>query len=836
MSLTKTRKLSDQEVDKLIRQEEVEKEQAKRILAEKDANMSQTDEDEESLSEFSELETFSQFSVRQEKKRRKRLARFRGTAGGQTDTVRRTKSSFMVTVVQSVVNLFAILFILTAGLGGVLKLLGQSKGDFSPEELASSKFDESPDWRMMLEAADTAFSTTLKAAQLWSKLIWSILWPTTQTSYALSKAGVIALQPSMLVSIEWFKNASVLVKSLIIGSVLLVILSLYMYREVQERQLVEKAILLAFKPVDFFTYTYRKVEYRTAKLSLFFANLLPHAIFVTGSIALLYLFKSDLVLFSRGFGGWLFVIAIPVGLSTRALVKYDQAYNDRIEAAVRNSRKKSKRRPSFLPVPEALGDSQVDEASLPSEQPTQSVSLWGKVKRLFSPEEDTELEDDEDDGMIFRTYLADGRQRYKTQRGVRPMQYPALLDTDDKSSYEQFEELQVVLSWLKYWSILSVPLLMEQLPVTGHILDFVPYWPVARMFVSFWLYLPLTDGASLSFSLFLKIINFGNQRFRNLDDGVHTIEENRGLFLSGGRMILKMLPLKEELKIKIEEIGETGGMLLLFSLPMLMMPAFVISIGSSLLGLGSPMYSGAKAVLRVENAAIAASRRLQFKERENRSYRKGSRKMRKGRVKVSDPGIQKGPTVASGALEITKWLEYWVVYTVLMFAYGILDQGLYWFPLWAQAKMLLILWLQLPYFRGSRRIFKGGVAGYYRLRAKYFPALTNSTDEAEGFELPKKEDTVRRLSVEFEAVEEIAIEDEEIEADPNSSSAIKRISTKKKSSETTLTEVGSEVTSLRRRKPRDTDTAEQPSSSLSRVEKEDNVGAAEPEPVYCNLQ
>mmetsp|Transcript_18262 Transcript_18262/g.22384 ORF Transcript_18262/g.22384 Transcript_18262/m.22384 type:complete len:318 (+) Transcript_18262:87-1040(+) len=177
-------------------------------------------------------------------------------------------------------------------------------------------------------------------------------------------------------------------------------------------------------------------------------------------------------------------------------------------------------------------------------------------------------------------------------------------------------------------------------------------------------------------------------------------------------MVFSQLPVSEETRTKMTEVAETGGTLLFTTLPLLFMPSIFTTIGCVVVGLGKPMYSGIVAVLAVEKAAQKARRSLNKKD--NRNKRSSVNRLLRHVPGGGDMGV------AAAALHCTQWLEYWVVYTSFMFVHGLASVFLFWFPFWVQMQLLLILWLQLPYFRGSRRIFKTGLALHYRLRNMIF--------------------------------------------------------------------------------------------------------------------
>jgi TB2/DP1, HVA22 family len=76
------------------------------------------------------------------------------------------------------------------------------------------------------------------------------------------------------------------------------------------------------------------------------------------------------------------------------------------------------------------------------------------------------------------------------------------------------------------------------------------------------------------------------------------------------------------------------------------------------------------------------------------------------------------------SLPITRhaWLSYWAVYGLVDAVYSSIADILNWLPLWYHAKLALILWLQLPYYRGASSLLDkamgqiGSLVSIYRRR------------------------------------------------------------------------------------------------------------------------
>lgn len=60
---------------------------------------------------------------------------------------------------------------------------------------------------------------------------------------------------------------------------------------------------------------------------------------------------------------------------------------------------------------------------------------------------------------------------------------------------------------------------------------------------------------------------------------------------------------------------------------------------------------------------------------------------------------------------ITTELRYWLGYTCLIFALRVFSPVLEWMPLMTHIKLLLVLWIQLPAFRGATRLLTSMVRG-----------------------------------------------------------------------------------------------------------------------------
>ncbi|XP_021775828.1 HVA22-like protein e isoform X1 [Chenopodium quinoa] len=53
-----------------------------------------------------------------------------------------------------------------------------------------------------------------------------------------------------------------------------------------------------------------------------------------------------------------------------------------------------------------------------------------------------------------------------------------------------------------------------------------------------------------------------------------------------------------------------------------------------------------------------------------------------------------------------QWLAYWILYSFLTLTEMVLEPLLEWIPIWYTVKLLLVVWLVLPQFRGAAFIYQ----------------------------------------------------------------------------------------------------------------------------------
>ena len=123
------------------------------------------------------------------------------------------------------------------------------------------------------------------------------------------------------------------------------------------------------------------------------------------------------------------------------------------------------------------------------------------------------------------------------------------------------------------------------------------------------------------------------------------------------RMLVGFRVISDEQRILFTEVLSDGSNVILLSLIFLVTPGFVTQVGCLLVGSGYPIY-----------ATVAS-------------------------VTNKIPRAQKW------------WLMYWIVFVCFSLFHDFISVGFNWLPLWYHLRLITIVWLQLPYFRGAEWIF-----------------------------------------------------------------------------------------------------------------------------------
>jgi hypothetical protein len=487
-----------------------------------------------------------------------------------------------------------------------------------------------------------AMAATVTAARLWGRVLLAIVIPTSEQSYVYAKEGWSAFEPSLKHSVVWlvyessaaFKTTLAALGASLVGVVLA-------EREIRKRRYVERVtdrLLLVKARYNAVTARvvgwYAALRAEVARESQLAASILPHALYIGLALLLNVWLHDSAQGFSRGFLAWAVVVGWPVAASTRHFLLCDTA--ERPSAATNQG---------LGQIPE--GEEEESSSSMTPEPATPAPA----GARGAAPGADLA------EAYMARMALAVRKRLMSDADDVRDVQVSLDVKLQDASA----EQLAGFVYWLKYWSVLALALLLEQFPVSGHVLGLISVWPQVRLLFAVWLQLPLTGGAELAFVLLRPLLN---RYIGKIPDApVSSAQRSAVLNLLVGAGVLA--PRTRE---HIVEIMDTSGPLILVSLPFLLSPSFVTKIGVLLVGLAFPAHASALAVTLLDQSAPAATGR--------------------------------------DATRTAAWLEYWIVYAVFTLLHAALSVLFgWWFPLWDQFHLLALLWLQLPYFRGARRLF-----------------------------------------------------------------------------------------------------------------------------------
>jgi hypothetical protein len=245
------------------------------------------------------------------------------------------------------------------------------------------------------------------------------------------------------------------------------------------------------------------------------------------------------------------------------------------------------------------------------------------------------------------------------------------------------------MEWLRYWSVLSVCLFLEQFPFTGHFLSVIPVWPEIRLAFALWLQLPVTRGCDWAFSGVVPLLDRYVKKIPALQlaqnqMGAATVEQ-RGIVVS----ILSSVGLvSKKTGKKLMKATEMNGTLIMVAIPFMLSPSFITKIGVLVVGLAFPAHASTTAVLELEH----------FKK-----------DLKKHDGDETDDAAANHAGADAGEQSVF-WLEYWVVYVIFSLVHAPLATVFgWWFPLWDQFHLAILLWMQISYFSGAHNVFKVAV-------------------------------------------------------------------------------------------------------------------------------
>lgn len=246
-------------------------------------------------------------------------------------------------------------------------------------------------------------------------------------------------------------------------------------------------------------------------------------------------------------------------------------------------------------------------------------------------------------GSAARTLPATGLQRANRGRAR-----PSPLDVDGPAGRQRDE-----IAMLQFWVVCGLVLATRSLawylfPAVLHSLLYK--LDVFLMYFFAWMQISLTKGSALVYQSLAAVAGKSARK----GSKIRTESKQRqqlGILL---RLAVAAGVISEQRADEFEtSLAESG--LALIGLAFFITPRLITFIGTLLIGRLVPSYLSASTLQLTSGAA--ASRR--------------------------------------------NWLTYWAVYSVVDAVFEFASPYLNWVPLWYHTKMAIILWLQLPYYRGS---------------------------------------------------------------------------------------------------------------------------------------
>ena len=205
--------------------------------------------------------------------------------------------------------------------------------------------------------------------------------------------------------------------------------------------------------------------------------------------------------------------------------------------------------------------------------------------------------------------------------------------------------------WLSYWAMASFAWLIWQFPILGAaVFQRWSYFKITVLGYVLWLQLPLTNGASVGLWRLKGFIE-GYVRVRKLD-----VSREKSAFVL--RMLVGMGLISDEQRIAFVEAMYDGSSIILLGFVFFLTPGFLTAYGCLLVGTVYPMYAS------VASACSQVARAQKW------------------------------------------WLVYWIVFICFSNVHSVLGKFFGWLPLWYHVRLLVIMWMQLPYTRGAEKIFR----------------------------------------------------------------------------------------------------------------------------------
>jgi hypothetical protein len=205
--------------------------------------------------------------------------------------------------------------------------------------------------------------------------------------------------------------------------------------------------------------------------------------------------------------------------------------------------------------------------------------------------------------------------------------------------------------WIQYWCVYCFFSALTSLPFAETLLRTLPYSEEASSAISIWLVIPLLEGSSVTCSMIIPLIS---RSFFNIPTSFLQTRQN---------LVLDMLASIGIISRRTREIlGQIFADIFLVALGLAFFftPGFMTYYGCLLVGYIYPVFVSLRLLASVSAVPPEA---------------------------------------------ILNRLIYWIVAVQFNTVHGIVSRILDILPLWYHVKLVGLLWLQLPYFDGAKRVF-----------------------------------------------------------------------------------------------------------------------------------
>ena len=267
--------------------------------------------------------------------------------------------------------------------------------------------------------------------------------------------------------------------------------------------------------------------------------------------------------------------------------------------------------------------------------------------------------------------------------------------SDKPQSFDSINE------WIMYacvgGSIVLTYRILVTIPFMDRLFGSIYFGNEIRLASLLWLLSPshLTGGTCEAFSLLVYIVNKNLARVptRSMDAGME-----RGWSMISMALFFVNSRTREILSDLVHD-----GYILAF-LPFVASPGFMARFGCLGAGLAFPVY---KSILRVQTHLVPPSLAPPARGGLGGACNRGKGEAQTGAKRENEEEPQPIPVSVIAPLHV-QWLKYWLVYSLGSLAVEAnLASVLGYIPFFYHFQLLVIIWLQLPYFRGATWLHDG---------------------------------------------------------------------------------------------------------------------------------